>query len=69
MRHRSRGAQAPEFLQSKSFVTAGLDPVVRSDLRLRDLSANQIERLIRMDCRVKPGNDERKKEGGTPADV
>jgi hypothetical protein len=33
-------------------VTTGLDPVVHDTRRINEL------RLIRMDCRVKPGNDE-----------
>ena len=46
----------------KHFVTAGLDPVVHADVRrLRSLSANPIVLLVRMDCRIKSGNDEEKK--------
>jgi hypothetical protein len=41
-----------------SFVTTGLDPVVHADVRQTKFAVNVSKPSPRMDCRVKPGNDE-----------
>ncbi len=56
-----QGAQRPHLIIAErslfsSFVTTGLDPVVH--LNFRNNNGRQCERQLRMDCRVKPGNDD-----------
>ena len=59
----SRGAKSARVLQALCIllVTTGLDPVVHAEMQLQKPaeSPNQLRR--RMDCRIKSGNDERKK--------
>ena len=53
-----------------TLVTTGLDPVVHADMRLQSRAEHLNELRRRMDCRVKPGKDARKKKGsGTPANA
>jgi hypothetical protein len=40
------------------FVTTGLDPVVHAEMRRTLGAVNASKRRVRMDCRVKPSNDE-----------
>ena len=45
------------------FVTTGLDPVVHAELRLAKADPISPTKLrFRMDCRVKPGNDDSEKQ-------
>ena len=50
-------AIAPEFC-SPLLVTTGLDPVVHAEVQLREAIGDPIELPVRMDCRIKSGNDE-----------
>jgi hypothetical protein len=43
--------------EALSFVTTGLDPVVRAEVRFTSPTVDLIEPLGRMDCRIKSGND------------
>ncbi len=54
---RSQNISSPPGLTRWSMLTCGSER----------LSADPIELLVRMDCRIKSGNDERKKGGETPA--
>ncbi len=57
----------PSFCQANHFVTTGLDPVVHADSRPRNLSANPMERLVRMDCRPSPAEGLWPAGGSSPA--
>jgi hypothetical protein len=60
---RSRERMCASFIRNAKqqrilLVTTGLDPVVHGDLRFLRAAENFAGPHFRMDCRVKPGNDE-----------